>query len=662
PAPAAPLAAAETVIAPVSAAPVVESAPTVAAPAPPRAPVAAARSTVVEAPPAPRSETRGKIEPAPDLQAALQEAAAAVGAREPPEGASPAPPELEPVAVQSRQSVDVVESAEVQTALKKLEDMEFVGRLWVKDSTLWSDDPDVQASIRNRLGWLTSPTLMREYAADVKAFATEVRRLGFSNIVLLGIGGSSLAPEVMNLTFGSKMGFPDFAVLDSTDPAAVKNMLARLQLPRTLFVVSSKSGTTTEVLALYRFFRSQVEAGKPPKPGQNFVAITDPGSPLEKLAREGGFRRTFLNHPSIGGRFSALSFFGLVPAALIGVDIDRLLERAAEMSAACGDAVQERQNPGIVLGAVLGGFARAGRNKVTFALSPTIRSFGSWLEQMIGESTGKDGKGLVPVDAERLGAPEVYGQDRVFISIALASEAPDPALDTLEAAGHPVYRLTLKDPYDIGAEFFRWELGTAVAAALIGVNPFDEPNVAQAKDATLSMLATFRKLKRLPDWPVDREEDGILLLTNQGMKPATLSAGVGAFLAQAKPGDYVAILAYLTPEHETTDALQTLATVIRDQLKVATTVDYGPRYLHSLGQLHKGGAPNLLAIQLTCDDKDDVPIPGEGYGFSALKAAQALGDLETLRKANRRVIRLHLGGRAQTAIEKLTAMVRRTVQ
>jgi glucose-6-phosphate isomerase len=220
------------------------------------------------------------------------------------------------------------------------------------------------------------------------------------------------------------MGFPDFAVLDSTDPAAVKNMLARLQLPRTLFVVSSKSGTTTEVLALYRFFRSQVEAGKPPKPGQNFVAITDPGSPLEKLAREAGFRRTFLNHPSIGGRFSALSFFGLVPAALIGVDIDRLLERAAEMSAACGDAVPERQNPGIVLGAVLGGWALAGRNKVTFALSPTIRSFGPWLEQMIGESTGKDGKGLVPVDAERLGAPEVYGRDRLFISIAIASEAP----------------------------------------------------------------------------------------------------------------------------------------------------------------------------------------------------------------------------------------------
>jgi glucose-6-phosphate isomerase len=596
------------------------------------------------------------VEPAPDLQDALQEAIESTGSDEPDQAAEPE--SLTEVPAHR----DLIDHPSVQRALKTLEEMEFVARLWVKDATLWTDEADVQAGIRNRLGWLTAPTLMREYAADVKAFATEVRRLGFSNIVLLGMGGSSLAPEVMNLTFGSKMGFPDFTVLDSTDPAAVKNMVARLQLARTLFVVSSKSGTTTEVLALYRFFRAQVEAGKPPKPGQNFIAITDPGSPLEKLARDGGFRRTFLNHPSIGGRFSALSFFGLVPAALIGVDIDRLLERASEMSVACSDSVPERQNPGTMLGAVLGGFALVGRNKVTFSLTPKVRSFGSWLQQMIGESTGKDGKGLVPVDAERLGAPEVYGSDRLFVSIALASETPDPALDALEAAGHPVYRLTLKDPYDLGAEFLRWELATVVAAALLRVNPFDEPNVAQAKDATLSMLATFKKLKRLPDWPVDREEDGIMLLTNQGSKPATLTAGLGAFLGQAKPGDYVAILAYLTPEHETTEALQTLATVIRDRLSVATTVDYGPRYLHSMGQLHKGGTPNVLAIQLTCDDKEDVAIPGEGYGFSALKAAQALGDLETLRKANRRVIRLHLGGRAQNAIEKLTAMVGRATQ
>jgi RpiB/LacA/LacB family sugar-phosphate isomerase len=550
----------------------------------------------------------------------------------------------------------------VQAALARLEAMDFGERLWIKDASLWSDRPEIQGMIKNRLGWLTSPTLMREYAADLKAFATEIRRLGFTHVLLLGMGGSSLAPEVMNLAFGSKMGFPDFTVLDSTDPAAVKNTAGRLQLPRTLFLVSSKSGTTAEVEALYRFLRGQTEAWKPPKPGQNFVAITDPGSALEKLAKDAGFRRTFLNHPSIGGRFSALSFFGLVPAALIGIDLDKLLERAGEMVTACGDAVSVRDNPGLALGAWLGGWAASGRDKVTLALSEPIRSFGAWLEQLLAESTGKDGKGLVPVDREPLGPPAVYGSDRTFVSIVLEGDAPDPALEALEAAGHPVYRLTLRDPYDLGGEFFRWELATATVGALLGVNPFDEPNVAQAKDSTQAMLATFKKSKRLPDWPVDREDDGILLLANQGTKPASVTEGLAQFLGQMRAGDYLALLGYLTPEHETTEALQALRLVVRDRLKVATTIAYGPRYLHSIGQLHKGGPPTVHAIQLTCDDKEEVPIPGEGYGFSALKAAQALGDLDALRKANRRVIRLHLGGRVPSAIEKLTAMVKKAIK
>ncbi len=610
-------------------------------------------------PPPPQEPARSK-EPAVGTAQSLEEIAhvAAVTVAEP----EAPPPAGHVIAVDDTFRVDPTTLGPVQEALQKLESMEFAERLWVKDATLWSDQAETQASIRNRLGWLTAPTLMREYAADLKAFATEVRRLGFSNVLLLGMGGSSLAPEVMNQTFGSKMGFPDLAVLDSTDPLAVKNTLTRLQLSRTLFVVSSKSGTTAEVIALYKFFRAQVEAGKPPKPGQNFAAITDPGSPIEKLAKESNFRRTFLNHSSIGGRFSALSFFGLVPAALIGVDIDKLLERAGEMVAACADPVPVRENPALVLGALLAGFALKGRDKITLVLSEKIATLGLWLEQLLAESTGKDGKGLVPIDHEPLGLPSVYGNDRVFVSLTLAGEPPDPALDALEAAGHPVYRLILRDPYDLGAEFFRWELATVAAGALLGVNPFDEPNVAQAKEATQAMLATFKKSKRLPDWPVDREEDGILLLTNAGTKPESVSDGLGRFLTQAKTGDYVALLAYLTPEIETTEALQTLRTLIRDRLHVATTVGYGPRYLHSTGQLHKGGPATVLAIELTGDDREDVPIPGDGYGFSVLKAAQAIGDLEALRKSGRRVVRLHLGGRAAAAIEKVAGMVRKAVK
>jgi RpiB/LacA/LacB family sugar-phosphate isomerase len=623
---------------------------------PPKAPPKVEPEPELEPVPVAPAATARKTAKAESLEEVARVAAATVNE---PEAAAPAEDVL---SLDDAFRTDPTTLAPAQAALQRFESMDFAERIWVKDATLWSEQAETQALIRNRLGWLTSPTLMKEYAGDLKTFATEIRRLGYSNVLLIGMGGSSLAPDVMNRTFGSKMGFPDLAVLDSTDPLAVKNALGRLQLSRTLFVISSKSGSTTEVNALYRFFRAQVEAGKPPRPGQSFIAITDPGGPLEKLAKEANFRRTFLNHPSIGGRFSALSFFGLVPAALIGVDIDKLLERAGEMVAACGDSVQVRENPALALGALLAGFALKGRDKVTLVLSEKIAIFGLWLEQLLAESTGKDGKGLVPVDHEPLGPPTVYGADRLFVSLSLAGEAPDPGLDALDAAGHPVYRLTLRDTYDLGAEFFRWELATAAAGSLLGVNPFDEPNVAHAKEATQAMLAAYKKSKRLPDWPVDCEEDGILLLSNTGSKPASVSEGVGQFLWHAKPGDYVALLAYLTPEHETTEALQALRLAVRDRLRVATTAGYGPRYLHSAGQLHKGGPATVLAIELTGDDREDVPIPGEGYGFSALKAAQAIGDLETLRKVGRRVIRLHFGGRAAAGIEKVAAMVRKAAK
>src|SRR6266545_3410859 len=523
---------------------------------------------------------------------------------------------------------DVLKLPAVEETLQGLESKDFLDRLWVKDAALWKGDT---AAIRNRLGWLTSPTIMRGHAEDIKGFADEVRRLQFSQVVLLGMGGSSLAGEVLNPTFGSKLGFPDLLMLDSTDPGAIRHVLDSVRLGRTLFPVSTKSGTTTETMAFYSFFRAQIEAAASPKPGMQFVAITDPGRPLDKLATETGFRRTFLNPASIGGRYSAVSFFGLVPAALIGVDIKALLERAHTMVETCGNEVGARENPAVQLGAALAGLAKIGRDKVTLVLSQKIRGLGAWIEQLLAESLGKDGKGVVPIVDEPLGQ--------------------------LAAAGHPVIRLGLKDPLDLGAEFFRWEMATATAGAVMGVNPFDEPDVARAKENTSDLLATWKRSHRLPEWPPDAEDEGIVLMTKSNKKIPSVAKGLSAHLAQAEPGDYLAIQAYLTPSAEVGSRLQEVRTLVRDRLRMATTVGFGPRYLHSTGQLHKGGRPNGLFIQITSEDKDDLPIPGSSYGFSTLKAAQALGDLQTLRDAGRRVIRLHLTGRPTIGLQQLVQLV-----
>jgi RpiB/LacA/LacB family sugar-phosphate isomerase len=540
----------------------------------------------------------------------------------------------------------------VEETLRFLEGREFLDRLWVKDATLWKGDA---ATVRNRLGWLTSPTIMRGHSEDIRGFADEVRRLQYSHVVLLGMGGSSSTGEVFNDTFGSKMGFPDMLVLDSTDPGAVKHTLESINLSRTLFVVASKSGTSAETMAAYAFFRGQVEAASSPRPGMQFVAITDPGRPLDKLATETGFRRTFLNPASIGGRYSALSFFGLVPAALIGVDIKVLLERANTMVETCGNEVGVRGNPAVQLGAVLAGLARAGRDKVTLVLSEKIRGLGRWVEQLLAASLGT---GLVPVVDEPLGPPTVYGDDRVFVALVLeGDDAHDGALAKLADAGHPVLRLLLRDPMDLGAEFFRWALATATAGAVLGVNPFDEPDVARAKENAAALLTDWRRSHRLPEWPADVEEDGIVLMTKSNKKPGSVSRGLAAHLAMAAPGDYLAIQAYLTPTAEAGRALQEMRVALRDRLRVATTVGWGPRYLHSTGQLHKGGPTSGLFIQITGDDREDLAIPGAGYGFSTLKSAQALGDLQSLRDGARRVIRLHLTGKQSPALQQLLQMV-----
>lgn len=531
----------------------------------------------------------------------------------------------------------IVSQAAVDHAVARLTQLDAGRRLWAQDTSLWSSDANVRAAIKNRLAWLAAPAAMRARAHELVAFAADVKKEGVTDVILLGMGGSSLAPEVFSLTFGAAAGYPALTVLDTTDPAAIRAVRERLDLRRVLFIVASKSGTTTESTSLYQYFRREVDEGKVEQPGTRFVAITDAGTPLERLARDAGFRRAFINDAGIGGRFSALSYFGLVPGALLGADIEGLLTRAAGLAERCGAGVPVADNPGLSLGARLVAFAEAGRDKVTLVLAEPLRSFGAWLEQLITESTGKHGKGLIVINGEPLGAPAVYGADRVFVGMTLGEDAAtDRPLGALAAAGHPVIRLPLNDRLDLGGEFLRWEIATAAVGILLDVNPFDEPNVAQAKEATQAALATYRDTGQLPQWPANVADD------------------LAAMLAESRAGDYVALLAYVTPTEAATAALQRLRTLVRDRTRLATTVGYGPRYLHSTGQLHKGGPPTPIAVILTQKDAADVPIPGAPYSFGTLKMAQALGDLATLRAAQRRALWLPLDGSTAEAIDRLT--------
>ena len=544
----------------------------------------------------------------------------------------------------------------VDETLALLEAESFLDRLWTKDATLWRGDP---TQIGTSLGWLTAPTIMRAQVDDLRAFADEIRRLQFSQVVVLGMGAASLCTEVFSRTFGSRMGFPDLLTMDSTDPTAVKHAVDRINVPRTLFVVSSKSGTTGETLALYHACRQRVEATRVSRPGMQFVAITDPATPLVAMARDSGFRHTFLNHPSIGGRFAALSYFGLVPAALIGVDLRSLLDRARRMAEQSGNNVSAHDCAAVRLGAALGAFARRRRDKVTLVLSEKIQALGAWIEQLLAESLGKDGTGVVPVVNEPLGDPTVYGPDRLFVAITIAGDpSHDAALDTLAAADHPVIRLEIADPLDVGAEFFRWEVATATAGAILGVNPFDEPDVARATDHTARLLAQWKKTRRFPDLPPDAEQDGIVLTAAAHLGHASVAEGIRAHLAQAQPSDYVAIEAYLEPTIEAVRTLQTLRMLLRDRLRIATMLGFGPRSLYSTGQLHKGGPPTGLYIQIVGADRDDLAVPGAGYDFSTLKAAQSLGDLKALRERGRRVIRVQLAGNPSQALQHLLQLVR----
>ena len=534
--------------------------------------------------------------------------------------------------------------SDVQETVAELADERFGDRLWRKDPSLWKADPSSQAIIHNALGWLHVAEKEEENLRDLAAFFAEVKAAGFSHVLDMGMGGSTLAPLVFRHMLPSGQGGLSLTVLDTTDPATILGIERSLPLDRTLFLVASKSGTTAEPLAFADYFYARVRELKDERAGENFVAITDPGTPLVTRARQEGYRRVFTNFSDIGGRYSALSCFGLLPAVLMGANAGELLARALRMVHASAASVPLEQNPGVVLGAAIGQMARSGRDKLTFVIPPALATMGLWLEQLLAESTGKEGMGILPVAGEPLGPPEVYGEDRVFVCIR-STAGPDHGLDegvaALHKAGYPLITLDLDDPLDLGQELFRWEIAIATAGAVLDINPFDQPNVQESKDNTSRLLEQVEQGRRLPEDPAAVTADPLRFF---GSEPAKSGRDyLRSFLARARPGDYVAFQAYLPESPTTGDALRTLRARVRDALHVATTLGYGPRYLHSTGQLHKGGPNTGLFIQLTAMDREDAPIPGRPYSFGVLKAAQALGDFEALRRHGRRVVRVDLG-------------------
>jgi len=563
--------------------------------------------------------------------------------------------------VDAKKSSVLAVEEEVAAGLLEFERGRFAQRLWSKDPTLWKTEPAHQKIIRNSLGWLTLPEAMAAGLGPVRSFAAEIRAEGFTHAVVLGMGGSSLTCEVFRRVFTPAPGAPVLEVLDSTNPATVAALEARLDLARTLFFVSSKSGGTVEPNCLMDYFFDKVSRRAGNKAGRQFVAITDPGTAMEKAAISRGFRKVFLNPSDVGGRFSALSLFGLVPAAVMGVDVGRLLNSARAMARACGieSSAGAADNPALRLGAALGLRARAGRDKLTLSLSASLEPFGLWIEQLIAESTGKEGRGILPVHGEPLGAPQSYAADRVFVRMALREQPErdvEERLAALERAGHPVLRFSLADRYELGGQFFLWEAATAAAGFLLGVDPFDQPDVQSAKDQTKRLLAGLEG-GTLPKETADLRAGGLAAFADQDLRSSLnanrgldlpLSRVLGAHLARLKPGDYAAVLAYVHPDEGSRLQLEALQRHLRRISTAAVTVQYGPRYLHSTGQLYKGGAANGVFLELVAPDATALPVPGQGFSFGTLHRAQARGDFAALLEGGRRILRLELG----TAVEE----------
>jgi glucose-6-phosphate isomerase len=506
---------------------------------------------------------------------------------------------------------------------------------------------------------------MKGDVGQISDAVEHVREEGYTDALLMGMGGSSLAPDLFRKAFRAVAGYLNLKVIDTTDPEAIEFHTRDLDLSKTLFIVSTKSGTTSETLSLFKYFFNQTaQVVGNSKAGNHFIAITDPGSPLQALASEFGFRETFVNDPDIGGRYSALSYFGLVPAALMGIDVDLLLDRAADMASNCEPAncPVEGNNTGAVLGGVMGALHNSGVDKLTFITSPSIVSLGAWLEQLLAESTGKEGKGIVPVDGEIPGRPDAYNTDRLFVYLKITGDTTyDTQVTTLEEADHPVVRIELADLYDIGAEFFRWEVAAAVAGHVMGINPFDQPNVESAKIQARQMLDEYIAAGRLPILTPSLSDGEIEVYSD--LTADSLGGFMESFLSLSRPGDYVALQAYINPVPETSLALGEFRHAIRDKYHIATTVGFGPRFLHSTGQLHKGDGGNGLFIQFTVDDVQDLPIPDEpgkeasAITFGVLKAAQAMGDRQALIDAGRRIIRFHIKGNVVEGIRLLKEKV-----
>jgi len=536
-----------------------------------------------------------------------------------------------------------------------------VQRLWQKDASLWTG-----ADESNWLGWLAITGEQLARIGVFKQIADDVKKARFKHAVLLGMGGSSLCPEVLRMTFGKIKGFPELHVLDSTDPTQIKALEAKLDLKSTICIVSSKSGSTLEpnIYKQYFFDRVKAKVGEM-EVGNRFIAITDPGSKMQQLAEADKFRKIFMGVPSIGGRYSALSNFGMVPAAVMGLDVVKFLKNTAKMVQACGTSSPAHANPGVILGIILGIAANHGRDKLTIITSPGIFDLGAWLEQLIAESTGKLGKGIIPVDRERLAKPATYGNDRVFAYIRLASKsnkAQDATVAALERAGHPVVRIILPSIYNLGQEFFRWEIATAVAGSIIGINAFNQPDVEASKIETRKLTSEYEATGKLPPEAPFFEDHGIELFAdekNAGVLKggATLSGVLRAHLSRLGTGDYFAVLGYVPMNSANEKALQGIRHAVRDTKKVATVLGFGPRFLHSTGQAYKGGPNSGVFLQITCDDAKDLPVPGQKYTFGIVKAAQARGDFAVLAERGRRALRVHLGKNLKGGLARLAKAI-----
>ena len=554
---------------------------------------------------------------------------------------------------------------ELQAALAaSLEDWKKnnkVARLWQKDASLWSN-----ADESKWLGWLTITNEQLANLDTLKQLAREVKKAKFKHVLLLGMGGSSLCPEVLRMTFGKIAGFPELHVLDSTDPVQIEATEKKVDLKKTLCIVSSKSGSTLEPNIFKQYFFERVGKALGDKvAGSRFIAVTDPGSKMQQVAEDDKFWKIFAGDPSIGGRYSALSNFGMVPAAAMGMDLGKFLRTTQEMVQACGASSAADTNPGVLLGNILGVAANHGRDKITIITSPGISDLGAWLEQLIAESTGKIGKGIIPVDREKLAKPSAYGSDRIFAYLRLANKpnkAQDAAVAAIEKAGHPVVRITLPNLYALGQEFFRWEIATAVAGSIIGINAFNQPDVEASKIETKKLTSQYEATGSLPpESPFFIAKDAKLFADDKNS--AALSGGkslneiVKTHLSRIGEGDYFALLGYIPMNAQNEKALQTIRMSVRDAKKVATCLGFGPRFLHSTGQAYKGGPNSGVFLQITCDDASDLAVPGQKYTFGVVKAAQARGDFAVLAERGRRALRVHLGKNLKSGLNALAKAV-----